>query len=82
MGKGSEYDPYVKVLHHPNQREGSNMPMHWRRVVDISAFLIAIGVAVWVRYVLDSAWWVAIAVGLLVFVVTPFIMIKRMERGH
>jgi len=62
--------------------EVPNMPMHWRRVVDISAFLIAIGVAVWVRYLLGSAWWVAIAVGLLVFVVTPFIMVKRMERGH
>jgi hypothetical protein len=60
------------------------MPMHWRRVVDGAAFLIALAVVAWMRYGLDSTWWAAIAVGLLVFAITPFIgsraLAKHMER--
>jgi hypothetical protein len=61
------------------------MPTHWRRVVGSAAFLMGLGVAVLMRYGLDSAWWAAIGVGLLVFAITPFIvtkhLIRRMERG-
>jgi hypothetical protein len=64
------------------------MPMHWRRILDSGVFLLALGVAAWIKYGLDSAWWVAIGVGLLVFAITPFVasrllakhLIKRMER--
>jgi hypothetical protein len=57
-----------------------NMPMHWRRVVDSAAFFIALGVAVWMRYWLDSTWFAAIAVGLLVFAVTPFIALRALAK--
>jgi hypothetical protein len=60
------------------------MPMHWRRVVDSAAFLIGLGVAAWMWYGLDSTWWAAIGVGLLVFAITSFIALralaKHMER--
>ena len=60
------------------------MPMHWRGVVDGAAFLIALAVVAWMRYGLDSTWWAAIAVGLLVFAITPFIasraLAKHLER--
>jgi hypothetical protein len=50
---------------------------------------VALGVAAWMKFSLDSAWWAAVGVGLLVFVVTPFIvsrvwakyLLKRMERA-
>src|SRR5437667_10572027 len=64
------------------------MPMHWRRLLDSVSFLLGLGVAAWMKYGLDSAWWAAIGVGLLVFIITPFIvsralakhLIRRMEQ--
>jgi hypothetical protein len=65
------------------------MPMHWRRILDGTAFLLAVGTVFWMRYGGRSAWWAAIVVGLLVFAFVPFIasrllakhLIRRMERA-
>jgi len=66
------------------------MPMRWRRIIlDGVAFLLAVGTAAWMRYGAESAWWVAIIVGLIVFALVPSIgsrllaryLIKRVERA-
>jgi hypothetical protein len=62
--------------------------MSWRRVIDSTAFLLAVGVAVWIRYGLESSWNLAIGCAVIVFVLTPFIVsrvlgtyiLRRMER--
>ena len=64
------------------------MPMFWRRVIDTSAFLLSVLVAVWMRYGHNYGWLAAIGCALIVFMVTPFavsrllgvIILRRMER--
>jgi hypothetical protein len=65
------------------------MPMHWRRITDSGAFILAVGVAAWMRYGLDLAWWTSLLVGAIVFIITPFLVsrvwakrvLRRMERA-
>jgi uncharacterized membrane protein YhfC len=64
------------------------MPMRWRRIIDTTAFIFAVGVAAWVKYGLDGSWYAAIGWAALVFFLTPFILsrvlgtyiLRRMER--
>jgi hypothetical protein len=64
--------------------------MSWRRVIDSTlTFLLAVGVSVWIRYGLESSWYLAIGCAVIVFVLTPFIVsrvlgtyiLRRMERA-
>jgi hypothetical protein len=63
------------------------MPMSWRRVIDSSAFVLAVCVAVWMLND-GSSWYVAVGCALVVFILTPFIVsrllgtfiLRRMER--
>jgi hypothetical protein len=64
------------------------MPMHWRRMIDGSAFILAVAVGAYLRYGLEASWYAAIGVAVLIFIATPFVLsrvlaiylIRRMER--
>ena len=56
------------------------MPTLWRGIFYGAAFLLAVGAAAWMRYGAESAWWVAIVVGLLVFAVVIFIGPRLLAR--
>jgi hypothetical protein len=48
------------------------MSMRWRRIIDFSAVVFAIVLAVRLKFELQSSWWAAIGMG--VVVVTPFVI--------
>lgn len=65
------------------------MPMHWRRILDTTAFIVGVCVCVWAKYALGINWYQAIGIGLATFLLIPFIVsrvlakiiIHRMERA-
>lgn len=62
--------------------------MYLRRIIDSFSFTLALGVGAYVRYGIDGSWFAAIGVGVVIFIVMPFIisrvwatyLIRRMER--
>lgn len=65
------------------------MPMYLRRIIDSFSFVVALGVGAYIRYGIDGGWLAAIGIGIISFIVMPFIisrvwatyLIRRMERG-
>ena len=64
------------------------MPMLWRRIIDTAAFVLAVAIALCIRYGLEWSWYTAVGVAVIVFILTPFIVsrmwakriVRRMER--
>jgi hypothetical protein len=50
------------------------MPMRWRRIVDTAAFVLAVTLAIYVKYGLEGSWYAAIALAVIVYIPTPFIL--------
>jgi Kef-type K+ transport system membrane component KefB len=65
------------------------MPTRWRGIFYGTVFLLAVGTAAWTRYGAESAWWVGVVVGFLVFALVCFIgprllarhLTKRVDRA-
>ena len=56
------------------------MPMRWRRIIDSTAFALAVSVAAWTRYGLETSWYAALGWALLVFMLVPFVVSRMLAR--
>ena len=56
------------------------MLMRWRRIIDSTAFALAIGVAAWTRYGLETSWYAALGWAVLVFLLVPFVVSRMLVR--
>jgi hypothetical protein len=54
--------------------------MRWRRIIDSTAFALAVGVAAWTRYGLETSWYAALGCALLVFLLVPFVVSRMLAR--
>jgi hypothetical protein len=72
-----------------NDYRPSGMAMGRRRIIDSSAFILAVVVAAYAKYGFGTNWYLAVGLAALVFILTPFVVsrvwaiyhIRRMERA-